>query len=115
MTRFRYFGVFECPPFTCHTDVNLVNREANLCFLKLVFFRTKPILDYCVFLGKFVMQDYSMRFTKFKKDMRVLYYMLPFQARTLPLFLEFGWLPINQICIISVQKNPGWTCTRLPL
>ena len=62
MTRFRYFGVFECPQFTCHTDVNLVNREANLCFLKLVFFRpyvlrkkstsTKPILDYCVFLAK---------------------------------------------------------------
>ena len=65
------------------------------------------------------MQDYSMRFSKFKKDMLVLYYMLPFQAKTLPLFLEFGWLPINQICIekktISVQKNPGWTCTRLPL
>ena len=39
MTRFRYFGVFECPQFTCHTDVNLVIREANLCFLKLVFFR----------------------------------------------------------------------------
>ena len=65
------------------------------------------------------MQDYSMRLSKFKKDMRVLYYMLPFQAKTLPLFLEFGWLPINQICIekktISVQKNPVWTCTRLPL
>ena len=40
-----------------------------------------------------------MRFTKFKKNMRVLYYMLPFQAKTRPLFLEFGWLPINQICI----------------
>ena len=23
----------------------------------------------------------------------------PFQARTLPLILELGWLPINQICI----------------
>ena len=32
-----------------------------------------------------------MRFLKFKKD--------SFQARILPLFLELGWLPINQICI----------------
>ena len=51
MTRFRYFGVFECPQFTCHTDVNLVNREANLYFQKLVFFvltfcgRNQPVLN----------------------------------------------------------------------
>ena len=27
------------------------------------------------------------------------YFKITFQARTLPLFLELGWLPINQICI----------------
>ena len=43
----------------------------------------------------------------------------PFQARTLPLFLELGWPPINQICIerrlLLFKKNPGWTSTGLPL
>ena len=40
MTRFRYFAVGEYHPrFTCNSDVNLVNREANLYFFKLVLFR----------------------------------------------------------------------------
>ena len=39
MTRFGYFGIDECPQFTCNSDANLVNREANLYFLKLVLFR----------------------------------------------------------------------------
>ena len=34
----------------------------------------------------------------------------PFQASTLPLFLELGWLPINQICI-DRRRN---FCSRKP-
>ena len=38
--RFRYFAVGEYhPQFTCNSDANLVNREANLYFFKLVLFR----------------------------------------------------------------------------
>ena len=46
----------------------------------------------------------------------------PFQARTLPLFLELGWLPINQICIerrLLLLKNildgraPDYLCEKL--
>ena len=44
MTRFQYFGVGECTQFTCNcSDVNLVNREANLYFLNLVPFH--PYLE----------------------------------------------------------------------
>ena len=46
----------------------------------------------------------------------------PFQARTLPLFLELGWLPINQIFIerrLLMLKNildgpaPDYLCEKL--
>ena len=40
LTRFRYFAVGEYhPQFTCNSDANLVNKEANLYFFKLVLFR----------------------------------------------------------------------------
>ena len=40
LTRFRYFAVGEYQPqFTCNSDANLVNSEANLYFFKLVLFR----------------------------------------------------------------------------
>ena len=40
LTRFRYFAVGEYHlQFTRNSDANLVNREANLYFLKLVLFR----------------------------------------------------------------------------
>ena len=39
LTRFRYFAVGEYhPQFTCNSDANLVIREANLYFFKLVLF-----------------------------------------------------------------------------
>ena len=39
MTRFRYFTVGEYHlQFTCNSDANLVNREENLYFFKLVLF-----------------------------------------------------------------------------
>ena len=43
MTRFRYFAVGEYPRFTCNSEANLVNQEANLYFLKLALFR--PYLE----------------------------------------------------------------------
>ena len=40
-----------------------------------------------------------MRFLKFKKRYARIILGPPFQATTLPLCPELGWLPINQICI----------------
>ena len=38
MTRFRYFAVCEYhPQNTCNSDVNLVNRDANLYFFLVLF------------------------------------------------------------------------------
>ena len=72
----------------------------------------------CLF-GEVVMQDYWMRFFKFKKDARIILD-APFQTRTLPLFSRA--LINGYLSIISVLKedcfclrNPGWTCTGLPL
>ena len=64
----------------------------------------------CLF-GEVVMQDYWMTFLKLRNDVLVLFLILLFRLETLPLFLELGWLPINQS--ISVKKNPEWTCTGL--
>ena len=72
----------------------------------------------CLF-GEVVMQDYWMRFFKFKKDARIILD-APFQTRTLPLFSRA--LINGYLSIISVLKedcfclrSPGWTCTGLPL
>ena len=54
MTRFRYFSIGECPQFICfkpvlNSDVNLVKREANLYFLKLVLSQS-CLLSFCITL-----------------------------------------------------------------
>ena len=46
---------------------------ANLRKKKLFNASINPILEYCVSVGEVVMQDYWMRFLKFKKDVLVLY------------------------------------------
>ena len=45
-----------------------------------------------------VMQDYWMKFLKFKSDVRFLSSMLPSKLEPYKLY-KLGWLPINHICI----------------
>ena len=57
----------------------------------------KPILEYCVWgnCNAGLLDDI---FRVQKRCARIILD-APFHARTLPLFLELGWLPINHLCI----------------
>ena len=59
----------------------------------------KPILEYCVSVwGNCTVGLLDDIFKVQKRCARIILD-APFQARTLPLFLELGWLPINHLCI----------------
>ena len=59
----------------------------------------KPILEYCVSVWGNCNAGLLDEIFKVQKSCVRIILGAPSQARTLPLFLELGWLPINQICI----------------
>ena len=59
----------------------------------------KPILEYCVSVWGSCNSGLLDEIFKVQKRCACIILDAPFQARTLPLFLELDWLPINQICI----------------
>ena len=59
----------------------------------------KPILGYCVSVWGSCNSGLLDEIFKVQKRCVRIILDAPFHARTLPLFLELGWLPINQICI----------------
>ena len=59
----------------------------------------KPILEYCVSVWGSFNSGLLEDIFKVQKRCACIILDAPFQARTLPLFLELGWLPTNQICI----------------
>ena len=59
----------------------------------------KPILEYCVSVWGSCNAGLLDEIFKVQKRCARVILDAPFQARILPLFLELGWLPINQIGI----------------
>lgn len=59
----------------------------------------KPILEYCVSVWGNCNAGLLDDIFKVQKRCARIILDAPFQARTLPLFLELGWLPINHLCI----------------
>ena len=74
-------------------------HKTNLRKKKLFNASIEPILEYCVSVWGSCNAGLLDEIFKVQKRCARVILDAPFQARILPLFLELGWLPINQICI----------------
>ena len=81
------------PPYLGHPTQLISGKK------KLFNASIKPILEYCVSVWGSCNAGLLDEIFKVQKRCARVILDAPFQARILPLFLELGWLPINQICI----------------
>ena len=104
--------------YASNLEKKLLKRIAVLARIKkflpvkhrIILFNTsiKPILEYCVSVLGNCNAGLLDDIFKVQKQCAHIILDAPFQARTLSLFLELGWLPINHLCIarrICLFKN----------
>ena len=81
---------------------NVRSDSAQTMHVRLLVIRRIPIHEYYESVWGSCNAEFSDEIFKVEKTMCAYYTAwigAPFQARTLLLFLELGWPPINQICI----------------
>ena len=114
------------PMHVANLRKKLLKRVAVLARIKkkilpviiLVNASIKPVLEYCESVWGSCDAALLNEIFKVQKIYARIILDAPFQSRTLPLFLEPGWLPINQICyerrLFLLKKKTHCTRSRLP-
>ena len=114
------------PMHVANLTKKLLKRVAVLARIKkkilpviiLVNASIKPVLEYCVSVWGSCDAGLLNEIFKVQKIYARIILDAPFQSRTLPLFLEPGWLPINQICyerrlFLLKKKKKSWMDVHL--
>ena len=93
-----------------------IKKKKILPVIILVNASIKPVLEYCVSVWGSCDAGLLNEISKVQKIYARIILNAPFQSRTLPLFLEPGWLPINQICYerrLFHRKKKSWMDVHL--
>ena len=112
------------PMHVANLRKKLLKRVAVLARIKkkilpviiLVNASIKPVLEYCVSVWGSCNAGSLNEIFQVRKICARIILDAPFQSRPLPLFLEPGWLPINQICYerrLFLLKKKSWMDVHL--